>query len=77
MDQVPVEQKNSIFGWRGQTDQRVCWFEKTYYDILVENSFEITLGDQGYVRIVVQIDKDIQEICGILNEMYFSYELRN
>lgn len=59
-------------GW-GQVTTGVSLYKKTNYYIIVKNSMGMSWGENGYGKIVVQVDKDPTNGCGLLTDMYFPY----
>jgi C1A family cysteine protease len=58
-------------GWGEVTTGAV--YKKTQYYIIVKNSMGIKWGDNGFGKVVVQVDKDLNNACGLLKEIYFPF----
>lgn len=59
-------------GW-GEVTQGTFINKKTYYYIIVKNSLGMKWGENGFGKIVMQIDKGATNGCGLLKDMYFPY----
>ena len=59
-------------GW-GEVTQGTFLNKKTYYYIIVKNSLGMKWGENGFGKIVMQVDKGATNGCGMLKDMYFPY----